>query len=161
MAEQAADEQIGEVHPEMERQGKLVAVVREEPRHGAERDDDAGPRQPGSVPAPALEGEDEAQQVEGERREPEEQHGRHVLGQVVGDREEQRRAGGREAEPERPGSRRGLALRDIADFALGTPGRSGYRSRPGDEGAEANPAKVRDQSRTCLCAVKVGSTTSG
>ena len=63
------------------------------------------------IPALAVEAEDEREQIDRERHDPEQRHGRDVLRDVVRHGEEQQRAGGRECRTTAPGARRSAAPR--------------------------------------------------
>ena len=101
MAEQAAEEQPRQEHRRAAAAGRTGSRRRRAAspwRRATPAARDQSHSRP--VPALALEGDDEAREVERERREPQQRHRGDVLRQVVGHREQQHRAGGGQREPQ-------------------------------------------------------------
>jgi len=136
VAEHAREEEPGAEHADLDRELVREVGVGLRPRHHAERRGDHRHDQVALVPAGAVEAQDERQEVERQRQDPQQRHGGDVLRDVVRDREQQDRAGGRERDPQRlPRERR----RRLVGGVLPASGRLGRRS--------ARRAQARDARR--------------
>jgi hypothetical protein len=120
VAEQAGDEESREEDAELHQQVELVVGVHEQPRHAHEPHQAEAPEDLRAVKAP-LEGEDEGDEVERERRKPQQRDRRDVLREVVGHRQQHRRACRRQREPVQviaAGGRQGIRDRSRRRAAL-------------------------------------------
>ena len=158
VAEEAAEEQARQEDAELQRQVELEIVLDQQPPHRPDPQQQHGPEPFAPVPALALEGDDEAREVEGQRREPEQRHRGDVLRQVVGHREQQHRARRGEREPQD----------DIASWRSGQ-SRCSRRRSPAAFGVShataahstAKPANSHDHRLTCPAPPRLGSTRNG
>ncbi len=123
----------------------VIVVVDQHPRHADEPYQHERPQDLRPVPAAPLEGDDEREQVQRERREPEQRHRGDVLREVVGHREQQHRTGGREREPQRRSARRAPAARLSCDSATRPRGVRHATSAH----SSANAPNSHDHRRTC------------
>ncbi len=153
VAEHAGQKQPAAEDSDLE--GKLVRQLRvgERPCHDAEAGREHREKRVAPVPALAVEAEDEREQVDRERRDPEQWHGGDVLRDVVGHREQQQRPGrGQHAPEDLAGGGRRRLVRDcvVASFAAvrwradGGSGRV-LQARPARGGAQTDEEHVGDR----------------
>ena len=146
MAHQCIDEEHREVHGDQPDDG----LERIENEHGDEADDEQrlhGDDEPVRDDRTAREHDDEGQEIERERKHPEQRHRRDVGGDVRGHRHQQARGHGRQRHPERgvaPGRRRirrvrGSPLRALVRRA---PQQCAARDEERDQEAEAERPEV-------------------
>ena len=125
------DGHVGEVHRLMEL-----------PEHRAEQGRQRRPPEPAAIPAGAVETDDEGHQVKPQRQHPKERHHGDILAQLVGDREQQHDAAGREREPKQAVRPRGGRRR------RGVGGRRGGRrvaTQPDGASAQRGQQSIGDE----------------
>ncbi len=147
MTEHARDEQPGAEHADLQRQLMREVLVGERPGHDAQGRGKHGQKDFAPIPARAVEAENETEQVDRQRRDPEERDRGDVLANVIRHRKQQVRARRGERGPQNlPAERRWRFARGMQPV----PG--GRNRRSGRPRAEAEPCGRRgEQSERDVC----------
>jgi hypothetical protein len=99
MAHHAADKHSGGEQHQGDFQGQVVDIGEQGVGHAAQRDSEQAEKPVALIPAVAIEAEDEAEQIESERKHPEKRDCGDILRKVIGHRQQQRGGAGGQADP--------------------------------------------------------------